>query len=140
MRESAGRDMRPNDRAATSWLHPAPGPEGRSGAGETRKLNSTDTFCRALWTPGSEKQRLAGLLDDDCCLLPAACLQVHGNVDHLSLSNTSPRSRHTFQLHLVEDNPSTARWRTSNWQQYDPFPRLGRCQHAELAVQVQVIA
>jgi hypothetical protein len=73
VRESAGRDMRPNDRAATSWLHPAPGPEGRSGAGETRKLNSTDTFCRALWTPGSEKQRLAGLLDDDCCLLPAAC-------------------------------------------------------------------
>jgi hypothetical protein len=67
-----------------------------------------------------------------CCLLPAACLQVHGNVDHLSLSNTSPRSRHTFQLHLVEDNPSTARWRTSNWQQYDPFPRLVRCQHAEL--------
>ena len=26
---------------------------------------------------------------------------IHGQVDHLSLSNTSPKSRHTFQLHLV---------------------------------------
>lgn len=53
--------------------------------------------------------------------------QVHGNVDHLSLSNTSPRSRHTFQLHLVEDRDSS-RWRSSNWQQYEPFPRLVRPQ------------
>ena len=50
---------------------------------------------------------------------------MHGNVDHLSLSNTSPRSRHTFQLHLVEDRESS-RWRSTNWQQYEPFPRLVR--------------
>lgn len=29
---------------------------------------------------------------------------IHGAVDHLSLANTSDRSRHTFQLHLVEGN------------------------------------
>jgi phytanoyl-CoA hydroxylase len=26
---------------------------------------------------------------------------IHGQVDHLSLSNVSPKSRHTYQLHLV---------------------------------------
>jgi phytanoyl-CoA hydroxylase len=50
-------------------------------------------------------------------------LLVHGKVDHLSLMNNSPTSRHTFQLHLVEDSPAS-RWRSSNWQQYDPFPQI----------------
>jgi ectoine hydroxylase-related dioxygenase (phytanoyl-CoA dioxygenase family) len=27
---------------------------------------------------------------------------IHGSLDHLSLPNTSPTSRHTFQLHLIE--------------------------------------
>lgn len=43
---------------------------------------------------------------------------VHGITDHLSLSNTGTQSRHTFQLHLIEDG-ADSRWRRSNWQQYD---------------------
>jgi phytanoyl-CoA hydroxylase len=50
-------------------------------------------------------------------------LLVHGLVDHLSLMNNSAASRHTFQLHLVEDSEDS-RWRPSNWQQYDPFPQI----------------
>ena len=51
---------------------------------------------------------------------------VHGKVDHLSLMNNSPISRHCFQLHLVEGGPQS-QWRPTNWQQYDKhgdFPRL----------------
>jgi phytanoyl-CoA hydroxylase len=48
---------------------------------------------------------------------------VHGSVDHLSLPNTSPRSRHTFQLHLVDDTPDS-KWSASNWAQYPNFPGL----------------
>ena len=50
-----------------------------------------------------------------------------GKVDHLSLMNNSPISRHCFQLHLVEGGPQS-QWRPTNWQQYDKhgpdFPRL----------------
>ena len=28
---------------------------------------------------------------------------IHGAVHHMSKENTSPKSRHTFQVHLVED-------------------------------------
>eukprot|EP00912_Choanoflagellata_sp_UC4_P002164 UC4_evm3s1370 len=52
-------------------------------------------------------------------------LLVHGLVDHLSLMNNSKSSRHTFQLHLVEDSPRSI-WSKSNWQQYSPFPKLNK--------------
>ena len=48
---------------------------------------------------------------------------VHGAVDHLSLPNHSPRSRHTFQLHLVEQADDSV-WSPSNWAQYEPLPKL----------------
>jgi phytanoyl-CoA hydroxylase len=48
---------------------------------------------------------------------------IHGKVDHLSLMNNSPISRHTFQLHLVESSPAS-QWRPTNWQQYDPMPKI----------------
>ena len=35
---------------------------------------------------------------------------IHGAVDHLSLANTSGRSRHTFQLHLVEGPGNGVCW------------------------------
>jgi phytanoyl-CoA hydroxylase len=50
-----------------------------------------------------------------------------GELDHLSLSNTSDRARHTFQLHLVEGPSENVTWSKTNWLQYRnqrPFLRL----------------
>jgi len=52
---------------------------------------------------------------------------IHGQVDHLSLPNTSPHSRHTFQLHLIEGPDAGVKWSEENWLQYPAgtsFPRL----------------
>ena len=52
---------------------------------------------------------------------------IHGQVDHLSLANTSGASRHTFQLHLVEGPRQGVQWCKRNWMQYPPgetFPEL----------------
>ena len=52
---------------------------------------------------------------------------LHGSLDHLSLPNTSPKSRHTFQLHLVEGRDAGVTWSKGNWLQYSsgkPFPAL----------------
>ena len=43
---------------------------------------------------------------------------IHGNVDHLSLPNTSSRPRHSYQLHLVEGPENGVFWSTDNWLQY----------------------
>lgn len=54
------------------------------------------------------------------------CVLIHGQVDHLSLTNNSELSRHTFQLHLVEGT-AESQWRQTNWQQYPAdvsFPRI----------------
>lgn len=48
-----------------------------------------------------------------------------GTLDHLSLPNSSPQARHTFQLHMVEGPP--VEWAAENWLQYPPrsaFPQL----------------
>ena len=62
-----------------------------------------------------------------------------GTLDHLSLPNTSPHPRHTFQLHAVEGPGAGVHWAPSNWLQYDsgrPFPaatpRADHSPHAEL--------
>lgn len=52
---------------------------------------------------------------------------IHGALDHLSLPNYSPKSRHTFQLHLIEGQAAGVRWAESNWLQYpsaERFPAL----------------
>ena len=52
---------------------------------------------------------------------------IHGQVDHLSLANSSGKSRHTFQLHLVEGPTQGVKWSDRNWMQYPPgesFPSL----------------
>jgi phytanoyl-CoA hydroxylase len=42
-----------------------------------------------------------------------------GETDHLSLANHSDLSRHTFQLHLIDDSSSSS-WSPYNWLQYPP--------------------
>eukprot|EP00035_Acanthoeca_spectabilis_P013242 m.243933 g.243933 ORF g.243933 m.243933 type:complete len:155 (+) comp15838_c0_seq1:973-1437(+) len=52
---------------------------------------------------------------------------IHGQVDHLSLPNTSAKSRHTFQLHLIEGPTEGIKWSNRNWLQYPEgrsFPKL----------------
>ena len=52
---------------------------------------------------------------------------IHGQVDHLSLDNSSGQSRHTFQLHVVDGPSSGVTWHPRNWLQYPPgqaFPSL----------------
>eukprot|EP00038_Savillea_parva_P011452 m.197644 g.197644 ORF g.197644 m.197644 type:complete len:359 (+) comp20183_c0_seq1:112-1188(+) len=52
---------------------------------------------------------------------------IHGQVDHLSLPNVSGKSRHTFQLHLVEGPTEGITWSPRNWLQYPEghtFPKL----------------
>lgn len=41
-----------------------------------------------------------------------------GELDHLSLPNSSDHPRHTFQLHLVEGPGVSVTWSPSNWLQY----------------------
>lgn len=52
---------------------------------------------------------------------------IHGSLDHLSLPNSSPHSRHTFQLHLIEGQSEGITWSAENWQQAQPgttFPPI----------------
>mmetsp|Transcript_35273 Transcript_35273/g.77212 ORF Transcript_35273/g.77212 Transcript_35273/m.77212 type:complete len:319 (-) Transcript_35273:421-1377(-) len=61
--------------------------------------------------------------------LPVECnagdlVVIHGQVDHLSKANLSGKSRHTFQLHLVEGPGAGVTWHPENWLQYEGFPSL----------------
>lgn len=50
-----------------------------------------------------------------------------GELDHLSLPNTSDQQRHTFQLHMVEGDGAGVIWSPDNWLQYPkdvPFLRI----------------
>ena len=50
---------------------------------------------------------------------------IHGQLDHMSMPNTSATSRHSFQLHLVEGEAEGVRWDPTNWLQYPagkPYP------------------
>merc|ERR1712061_606954 len=52
---------------------------------------------------------------------------IHGQVDHLSLPNTSDKPRETFQLHLVDGPKAGIEWSEKNWLQYPSgksFPSL----------------
>mgnify|MGYP005847741093 CR=1 FL=1 len=56
-------------------------------------------------------------------------LAFNGQLDHLSLPNSSDKPRHTFQLHLVEGDLAGVTWSKSNWLQYPssvPFMSLLR--------------
>ena len=41
-----------------------------------------------------------------------------GELDHLSLPNYSGKSRHTFQLHLIDGPEAGVAWAPENWLQY----------------------
>lgn len=45
---------------------------------------------------------------------------IHGQLDHLSMPNSSEKSRHSFQLHLVEGASAGVRWDQRNWLAYPP--------------------
>jgi phytanoyl-CoA hydroxylase len=84
--------------------------------------------------PGSDKDgdncSMEALLRAGFC--PVECqagdlVLFGGDLDHLSLPNTSTSPRHTFQLHLVEGPSQGIEWSPYNWLQYPqgkPFLRL----------------
>ena len=50
--------------------------------------------------------------------LPGDLLAFNGELDHLSLPNTSSNARHTFQLHCIEGGDAGVTWSNENWLQY----------------------
>lgn len=65
--------------------------------------------------PEDEAAAAAGFVPYEC--KQGDLVLIHGLVDHMSLRNTSPHSRHTFQLHLVEGPKRGVKWSDSNWLQ-----------------------
>ena len=75
--------------------------------------------------PEDEAARAAGFVPCEC--KKGDLVLIHGLVDHMSLKNTSPQSRHTFQLHMIEGPSQGITWSSSNWLQLDdgePFLQL----------------
>jgi phytanoyl-CoA hydroxylase len=66
-------------------------------------------------TPEDQAARAAGFVPFEC--KRGDLVLIHGQVDHLSLKNTSAKSRHTFQLHLVEGPSEGVVWHPQNWLQ-----------------------
>ena len=69
----------------------------------------------------------AGFVPVECRAGDLVCFP--GTLDHLSLANSTGKSRHTFQLHLVEGPAAGVKWSPRNWLQYPtggpPFHALG---------------
>lgn len=78
------------------------------------------------WAPPASKGlREKGFLPLECKV--GDLVVIHGQVDHLSLPNTSDKKRDTFQLHLVEGPTQGVKWHEGNWLQYPAgktFPSL----------------
>ena len=90
-----------------------PGPESDEADGP-RSINTKEEALKAGYTSLPVK---AG----DVVL-------IHGEVNHMSLGNKSPDSRHTYQLHLIEGPSEGITWSPTNWLQYpkgEEFPKLG---------------
>jgi len=71
--------------------------------------------------------------------IPVECkagdlLVFNGELDHLSLANTSEKQRHTFQLHMVEGEKAGVKWSESNWLQY-PEGRTFFALHGDQTIQ-----
>lgn len=58
----------------------------------------------------------AGFIPVECNAGDLLCFP--GELDHLSLANTSHAPRYTFQLHLVEGPKAGVTWAKTNWLQY----------------------
>jgi phytanoyl-CoA hydroxylase len=65
--------------------------------------------------PEDEAARNAGFIPFEC--KQGDLVLIHGSVDHLSLKNTSSKSRHTYQLHLIEGPNEGIEWSKENWLQ-----------------------
>ena len=75
------------------------------------------------WPPPCSGLFSAGFVPIEC--KAGDLLAFPGQLDHLSLSNYSCQSRHTFQLHLVEGKGAGICWSPTNWLQYpDKLPFL----------------
>ena len=75
--------------------------------------------------PPSHGLQKAGFISVPC--KAGDLVVIHGQIDHLSLPNTSEKQRETFQLHLVEGPSENVTWAESNWLQYKnkkPFPSM----------------
>tara|TARA_B100000795_G_scaffold249998_1_gene217884 strand:+ start:64 stop:1101 length:1038 start_codon:yes stop_codon:yes gene_type:complete len=75
--------------------------------------------------PEDQAAKNAGFVPFEC--KQGDLVLIHGSVDHLSLKNTSPKSRHTYQLHLVEGPSEGITWSKDNWLQLNedrPFLSL----------------
>ena len=81
-------------------------------------------------TPLEKGARKAGFIPYPC--KAGDLVLIHGQVDHMSLPNWSSKSRHTYQLHLIEGPSQGIKWSESNWLQLKktkdgktrPFPKL----------------
>merc|ERR1712129_251138 len=79
------------------------------------------------WEPPSVGLREKGFKAVECEV--GDLIVIHGQVDHLSLPNSSGKTRDTFQLHLVEGPTEGITWSERNWLQYPPgksFPSMQR--------------
>lgn len=75
--------------------------------------------------PPSDGLKKAGFISVPC--KAGDLVVIHGQVDHLSLPNTSEKQRETFQLHLIEGPTEGVTWADTNWLQYKdgkPFPSM----------------
>ena len=96
-------------------------PGNKNGTGTDDKI--TDNDKNEEWQ--KECVRKAGFVPLSC--KKGDLVLIHGSVDHLSLANISLKSRHTFQLHLIDGPKAGIKWSEANWLQYpdgEDFPSL----------------
>jgi len=96
------------------------------GSGSNKKTNEKSTMDKyKLQEKQKEDVRQAGFIPLSC--KKGDLVLIHGSVDHLSLANISSKSRHTFQLHLIDGPKEGIKWSEGNWLQYPKgiiFPAL----------------
>eukprot|EP00949_MAST-11_sp_MAST-11-sp1_P000531 g531.t1 len=112
-REPLRRIFKRNANGKTVFVEATPKEEWPSWEGALPGDGSADAISRAGFQPAPCE--------------PGDLLVLHGNVDHLSMPNTSELPRHTYQLHLVEGERAGITWSSSNWLQTTRdggFPRL----------------
>mmetsp|Transcript_47114 Transcript_47114/g.98790 ORF Transcript_47114/g.98790 Transcript_47114/m.98790 type:complete len:405 (-) Transcript_47114:294-1508(-) len=93
-----------------------------------RQLDNNPKNEKVTWEGALPKDSLPGPQCTglyDAGFVPVPCkagdlLAFVGQLDHLSLPNSSNESRHTFQLHCVEGEDAGVTWSKENWLQYPP--------------------
>ena len=92
--------------------------EGRMPGGDSSSKEEKETNIDKFHLQDQQKQhvREAGFVPLSC--KKGDLVLIHGSVDHLSLANISLKSRHTFQLHLIDGPKAGIKWSEGNWLQY----------------------